>query len=216
MENIYLNWNDFKNIINDKSKLRYIDRDGFYLCYYTDSQGVFESSLLKDSGTDVTEFETDYKDFANSSSKQEVVTQFEKDDKRLKMACAEEEFDEAGEVEISIAIPSDGRYIAGGNAFTNAFCPGDKVLSVSLVDVDNLLGYGPNTVLASYHDEDVPTANRGWYFEPKSNGTGWIEVEPIGGYGLLLGGTYLLLRFKKEAESTATKVFVNIWWGKKE
>lgn len=146
----------------------------------------------------------------------EVTTQFEKDDKRLKLACAEAEFDGNGDAEISIPVPSGGRYIAGGNAFTDAFCAGDKVTACSLVDVDDLLGYGPETVLANYHDSDVASANQGWYFEPRSNNTGWIEIEPIGGYGHLPGGMYLELYFKKAAGSTASKVFVNIWWGKLE
>lgn len=211
-----ISWTEFKARVLDKSRVKYLDRDTFYTITYTDTAGTLITSVLKDSGTDQQEFEADYKDFANTPAKEEVTTQFEKDDKRLKLACAEAEFDQNGEAEISIQVPTGGRYIAGGNAFTNAFGAGDKASAVSLVDVDNLLGYGAHTVLATYHDSDMPTANQGWFFEPKSNGTGWIEIEPIGGYGHLPEGMYLELYFKKAAGSTATKVFVNVWWGKLE
>lgn len=145
----------------------------------------------------------------------EVVTAFEKNDKRLKCIRGEASYS-SNECTITFPIPSGGRWIAGGSAFTDAFYAGDSVTACQLVDIDNILGYGANTVLANYEDNDAPTANQGWYFEPDANGTGFIEIEPIGGYAFIYEGLYLVLKFKKNASSTATKVFVNVLWGKEE
>jgi len=90
------------------------------------------------------------------------------------------------------------------------------VTAVQLTDEDNLLTYGAGTVLASYEDAEADAGQIGWFFEPDANNTGFIEIEPIGGYALLPEGFYLKIVAKKEAASTATKVFVNVWWGKEE
>jgi hypothetical protein len=60
---IFLEWTTFKLQIINKGKLRFVDRDVMYLCYYND----LETSILKDSGSDQTDFETNYKSLANKS-----------------------------------------------------------------------------------------------------------------------------------------------------
>jgi hypothetical protein len=67
---IYLDWSLFKANITNKYALRYIDRENFYSIYYSD----FDSSIVKENpaNSDQTDFETNYKPFANSSITEEV------------------------------------------------------------------------------------------------------------------------------------------------
>ena len=65
---IFLAWSDFKTRVASKSKLRFVDRDSFYYIYYQDEGGFFETSILKDSGSDQTDFEANYQSSANKSS----------------------------------------------------------------------------------------------------------------------------------------------------
>lgn len=60
---IDLNWTDFKTKIFNKGKLRYIDRESFYICKYDD----FQCSFNKDNETDHVDFENNYKSHANKN-----------------------------------------------------------------------------------------------------------------------------------------------------
>ena len=63
--NICFSWSDFKSLITDKAKLRFIDRGTDYKLDYCDQGGNFECYLLKDSGSDQSDFESNYKSYAN-------------------------------------------------------------------------------------------------------------------------------------------------------
>lgn len=56
-------WSEFKTQVTNKGKLRWIDRETFYLLLYED----FESSVLKDEGSEQTDFETNFKTQSNKS-----------------------------------------------------------------------------------------------------------------------------------------------------
>lgn len=60
-----LTWTQFKDIALYKEKVRYNDRDTFYYMRYTDDGGIFETTVKKDDGADQTDFETNYKPYAN-------------------------------------------------------------------------------------------------------------------------------------------------------
>lgn len=62
-----LSWTEFKIVASNKARVRYIDRDTFYKITYTDEGGVFECSVLQDSGADQIDFETNYQSLANQS-----------------------------------------------------------------------------------------------------------------------------------------------------
>jgi hypothetical protein len=66
-------WADFKNIIVDKARLRFIDRDSYYYLLYTDDGGTFESSVLKDGGADQIDFDSNYKALANAKPSASIV-----------------------------------------------------------------------------------------------------------------------------------------------
>jgi hypothetical protein len=67
---IYLSWTDFKTNVINKSAVRFVDRDLFYLISYNE----FESSIPKTdpAGTDQTDFETNYKTLANKTITDEM------------------------------------------------------------------------------------------------------------------------------------------------
>lgn len=68
MQSVFVQWSEFKVKVPNGKRLRYIDRDSFYLLYFKDDIGSeFETSILKDDGADQIEFETSYKMSANQS-----------------------------------------------------------------------------------------------------------------------------------------------------
>jgi hypothetical protein len=212
-----VNWSEIKAVIDSKNlSAQYVTvGDNYWIKAF---DGMFEVECLiptDPTHADTIDFEANYKPTANAPLKTNVITAFEENDKRLKCARGEATY-ASNECTISFQVPTGGRWIAGGSAFTDAFYPGDYVHTCQLVDVDNILGYGANTVLANYEDQDITSTMQGWYFEPDANNTGFIEIEPIGGYAFIYEGLYLVLNFTKHPSSTATKVFVNVWWGKEE
>jgi len=65
---VYQNWSVFKlNIIN-KAALRWTETEEFYSLFY----GDFDCSIMKDSGSEQTDFETNYKSFANKTTTQQI------------------------------------------------------------------------------------------------------------------------------------------------
>lgn len=149
---------------------------------------------------------------------QEVVTQFEKRDKTIKLAHAEGEVSsEDGTVTVLLKVPGtpnsgDGRWLSSGTAFFDEHTAGDKVLGVYFTDEDNLLGMGESTVIGSYTDDEVDENNRGWAIAP----IGFLKAEAIGGYGFAPSGFYLKVIAKKAGESPSGKFYCNIEWGKIE
>lgn len=158
---------------------------------------------------------------------QEVVTQYEKNDKVLKLYKASAPYDiNTGICTLLLKVPGtftgvdpencDGRFVAGGYAFADGYKFGDCVTTIQVVDVDNVTGLGVDTVVKEYTDSSADAANQGWYFWASLNGEGEIEIDPIGGYGFLPSGLYLKIVCQRVAGSPATTVNLDIWWGRKE
>jgi hypothetical protein len=218
-----VSWTVFKGVIDSlgvsKVELRCLEYTSEYSVQLFEKNGFTIETVVDKNPSDPTnleDFETNYKPLCNKSKILEVITQLEGSDKRLKIAKGEATFDQDGNAEILVEIPAGSRYIAGGYSFTDIFCAGDYVSGVELVDINNLFGAGAGYVFASYLDTDAIEGNQGWYFEPHAPNNGYIEIEPIGGYGFMPQGTFLRVRAKKVQGSTASKVFINIWWGKIE
>ena len=147
---------------------------------------------------------------------QEVVTQAEKNDKVLKLACAQTTTFTGGVAVVSIKIPGTpggtaGRFVAGGYAFSDVWTKGDRVTKVQVVDHDDIKGYGAGTVLKPYHDSELPEENQGWLMYPAQQNSGEIEIDPIGGYGFIPAGFYLDIYCECAA---ATWFAADYWWGK--
>jgi len=149
----------------------------------------------------------------------EVTTQYEKNDKDLKIACMSATVDAStGLASCSLVVPGvmvngDGRYVAGGSAFFSVADAGDKVLNVDIIDVDNVLGAGANTVVKSYTDLEQTSDQQGWFIPPKR---GQLDVEPIGGYGFIPAQLYIRISGQKVSTNKTGNFYINLFWGKKE
>lgn len=146
----------------------------------------------------------------------EVITQFEKDDKNLRMASIQGDVDENGEVILELKIPGvfsngDGRYVDAGVAWFDSQHKDDRIIEAYIVDKDNILGYGANTPLGYYHDLELLEENQGWRIPPKR---GLIEVTSIAGYGFIPAQLYLCIKGKKGGDLTTGTLYINLKWGK--
>lgn len=72
-------------------------------------------------------------------------------------------------------------------------------------------------IVKSYTDDELPPENQGWFFWPIAGSLhGECEVEPIGGYGFIPSGFYLLLKYIRPEEVKTGECRINIYWGKLE
>lgn len=173
-------------------------------------------AIVNDGTNDLSDLNTAI-NYLKSNLPKEVVTQFEKRDKTIKLAHAKGSVDENGMVTLLLKIPGsvgsgDGRWLSSGTAFFDVHTPGDKILGVYFTDEDNILGQGSGFVVGSYTDDDSPEENRGWAIPP----IGWVNAEAIGGYGFAPAGFYIKIIAKKEGDSPAGNFYCNLEWGKIE
>lgn len=212
-----VDWNIIKRFIDERglSPQSIPINEGYHIKVYDNSFSLECILTKRINPVNLQDFVDNYLSKANKSLNTNVTTATEQEDKRLKIAKGEATFDGTGIATIVIKVPTGGRCIAGGYAFTDNFYAGDYISEMFLVDIDNVFGYGPEVKLAIYCDLELPADQQGWYFEPHAPNNGYIEIEPIGGYGYMPAGTYLKICAKKHPNSTANKCFINIWWGKK-
>ncbi len=252
-------WTEFKNIIITPNTVgfQFVEQSDRYELYAASGVLVWNLTLLKDSGDDQTDFETNHKGNANKPLAPVMTTQFEKDDKDLKLARAKADvIAETHKATISLLIPGtygsgDGRHIAGGWAFSDDYNK-DDYATVRIYDTDRkiamdlalaedpeavaplsdgaviALGEIPGVgtfpaypIVKSYTDDDLASENQGWFFWPLAMGNdippmGECEVEPIGGYGFLPSGFYLVLEYVRPDDVTTGTVRVDFYWGKIE
>jgi len=65
---VYQEWSAFKTNIMNKAALRFLESELFYTLKY----GDFDTSIMKDSGSEQTDFETNYKSFANKTTTEQI------------------------------------------------------------------------------------------------------------------------------------------------
>jgi hypothetical protein len=144
----------------------------------------------------------------------EVVTQFEKNDKTLKICSDYADVGQDGTAKVLIKVPGtigvDKRYIDYGLAWFNEKHPDDRV-KVFLVDHDNILGYGVDFVVGSYTETEVPERQQGWRI-PYHQGV--VEAKALDGYGEVPSGFYIMIIGIKGGSATTGRFYVNIAWGK--
>lgn len=150
----------------------------------------------------------------------EVITQFERQDLSLKICSNQAEVDGNGEALVEILVPgtfngvtifeSNGRYISGGETWFDSQHKDDRITEVSVVDKDNILGYGANTVIKTYHDTEAAESLRGWRIPMKY---GHIYAETLGFYGFIPSGLYVAIKGKKGGNITTGTLYLNIEWG---
>jgi len=151
---------------------------------------------------------------------QEVITALEKNDKVLRAFCAWADTDSNGAAEICIPIPTDGRWVAYGDAEFSIRHMGDYVSVIEITDLDRLIamqialsidpnatapvadsvvqanGYPLYPVLGHYDERAFPTT-----MPANAKGTirggmgmtfqyGITEQVPVGGYAFVPGNFY--------------------------
>jgi hypothetical protein len=141
MTSIYLDWNSFKPIVKTKGRVRYIERENYYLISYNDGIGKFETSILKNDNADQEEFEANYKNLANKPSEFDVVTALEKNDKDLRTFFVTQPTDENGEAEFCVPVPANGRYVAYGDAEFEIRDFGDGIIKLEIADLDRVIAW---------------------------------------------------------------------------
>lgn len=94
---------------------------------------------------------------------------------------------------VDIKIPGtfankEGRYFIQGFAFFDTQGAGDKIKEISIIDKDNLLGFGANTIVANFTGKAaLAEENQGWYV-PVSTG---IIATQVANFGFIPSGLYL-------------------------
>lgn len=218
MTNISLSWSNFKYVVDDrKLSIQWIDDGEKYHLYLFDGLLIANCFLNKDDGSDTNDFEVNYKSKGNRSLKSEVVTQFEKDDKVLKLFRAKAQVDQNSIALIEIKVPGDpeteGRFVDSGMVWFDIHNPDDQIQILEIVDIDNIYGYGAGTILKKWHDDSADNENQGWYV-PSTNSP--LQVTSLGGYGFIPSGTYIRIKAKKGQNQTSGTLYLNIKWGKEE
>lgn len=214
-------WSEFKTFVDARNlSIQWVTyRNNYYLKAI---DGLFEIECSiptdRDACQDTVDFEDNYKSNGNRTPKQEITTQFEKNDKALKCVSSKATIDETGWATILIKIPgtfagldpsSAGRVISGGQGWFDEKHIDDRLVELEVVDIDNVLGLGTNITLKNYCDDEAED-NEGWYV-PFHNGI--VEITPIGGYGFIASGLYLRIKAKKGGNITTGTFYANIKWG---
>ena len=172
-------------------------------------------AIMNDGDSDITDV-NDAIDFLKDHVLMEVVTQFEKDDKTLKIVSSTATVDEFSEATILLKIPGvmangDGRWVSGGEGWFDSIHKDDRIIELEVVDVDDVLGGGAGAMLKAYCDDDMPESNEGGRI---CLHTGTMKIESMGGYGWIPAQLYLKIMAKKGGDITTGTFYCNIQWAK--
>lgn len=219
-------WSEFKKAVDDRLlSIQYVELESNYYLKIID--GFFELSCViptDPSHVDTADFVANYKPQGNVSPKTEVVTQFERDDKTLKLASAAISVAMDGKAILLIKIPGtpnpygdktlDGRWLSEGIGWFEPLHPDDRVISVKFKDMDGISGAPAGTVIGSYTDDDLNADLQGWRIPYK---LGHVIVETIGDYGFAPSGYWLeIVGQSGNGYQIGKKMYINLNWGKKE
>jgi len=217
---IELAWAEFKDQVLDTGMWKwtyFTVGDEYKIHAKQNSFSVLCKINKSNDPTDAEDFETNYMANANSQFVDRVESRFELDEIVLKLARINGTADASGDLALDLVVPGTfgavERYVQGGYAYTDSYQFLDKITKVEVLDYQNYMGYGANTVLKTYHDADVDEANQGWFFEKHFGNEGVVEIEPIGWYGQFYGDLKLRITFKVAANANVKCI---LWWGKKE
>lgn len=217
---IELAWAEFKDQVLDTGQWNwtYFEINSEYHIYAKQNGFIVLCKINHaNDPTAKTDFDDNYKANVSAQLIDRVQSRFEVDEIVLKLARIKGQADANGDLSLEIVIPGSventERYIAGGYAYTDNYNFNDYVSKVEVLDYQNHLGYGANTVLKTYHDHEVATDNQGWFFEKHFGNEGVIEIEPMGWYGQLKGDLKLKITFKVQANAN---VKILLCWGKIE
>lgn len=138
-------WSIFKAFASDRGlSIQWVDLGDSYLLGAFAEPFHLECSVIKESD-DCIDFETNFKALGNRKPTAEVVTQYEKNDKTLKLCRASGEVNEGGNVTLYFKVPGqfgseDGRYVAGGYGIAEDYDKDDYVI-VRVEDKDRIIAW---------------------------------------------------------------------------
>ena len=180
-------WCDLKAFaIARSTSIQWIIANGSYYLSAVDGPTEVTSKIIMDGSdtSDQTDFETNYKTNGNQSIKTNVVQHLGLDN--ITIAPFGVLFDAPANVTTTYDYKLTDTYsLKGGILFAPTGNIGDSI-SIEIVDVDNITGYGANTVLASYV-------------------TNWYVISAP-----LSAGLYFRFIYVNTSASTDTKVIVNM------
>ena len=155
----------------------------------------------------------------------EVVTQFEKNDKDLKLSSICVPVDSiTGRAILTIPAMSD-RYLAGGEGFFTKDEPiraiSVNVIAATTIPANSLFQgqpeFPPGTPLKAYHDDELDSSMQGWRLPSNLDGSpvGIIEIETLAGYGKVPAGLGLQITMQMPGSAPFSGYFsINIEWGR--
>jgi len=216
-------WTTLKAFVTARNlSVQYIATPDTYYIWAVDGQSelITQISIASPSTGDQLDFETNFMPSANASPVGNVRTQFEQVAYLLQMSNMQSSNIAPGaSATVTLQIPgtfngvnppANGRYIDEGEAWFYPGADGDAVTGITITDNDNLLGMGAGTVIGTYSDIQVPTANQGWALHPVFP----TEVSTLGWYGFIPSGMYLNISIQRSATATVNgNFYCNLKWG---
>jgi hypothetical protein len=137
-----ITWAMMKDFLDSRGvSPQFVEFADMYMIAAIDGPFQVTCVVYKDGGAEVTEFEADYKVLGNTSQKNEVVTQFEKNDKTLRTFWVSNTTDASGLVRFAIQIPANGRFIAYGDAEFEEREFLDSISKIEVSDLDRLIAW---------------------------------------------------------------------------
>ncbi len=142
-------WASFKSLalVSKKMSFDWLDKGDYYDIWTTELGVVYAFSLTKDGGVDQTDFDDNWKAKGNTpvgvATKPFALDSADFEGDGFHLTCT------AGQTTTyDFKLVAD-RLLNGGQAWASGADPRDY-LKVCVIDIDNILGYGPNTVLKQY------------------------------------------------------------------
>lgn len=189
----FIDWSQFKDFINTRNvDLLMIEDPSHYFLWADDLAVTIICQLFKDQTADISDFETNYKSTCN----RDKINQHQ--------MIKEGRF--SSTIDASVVMPNPSIidfqfpfdcYVWGCHGHVINFGDGDWV-GFQIVDVDNILGYGANTVLKDYDEIWCHTI-------AKSTGA---FTTPDGAPGKILGGLYARIIYNcTDATKTSIKFY---------
>lgn len=154
-------WTEIKTLYQARDLgLQYYTATSQYYLYCTDGIVVWTYGLVRDSGTDVTDFETNHKSMANSNIRQQFQpTGFQHFDQDLFHKSFDYDTEANDTAEYSEAFSEDV-YIYGGEYIVEGDVNDGDYLEIMITDEDNILGYGAGTVLNKFIETEYISAEQ--------------------------------------------------------
>lgn len=140
----WLDWTTLKSYVSiGNINLRYFEDTRKYEIHAADSFFHLAANVFKNGGPDQTDFETNFKSTSNQPVSPVMTTQYEMNDKDLKLARGMIELNGDTTASLSLKIPgtfgtTDGRYVAGGYAIGEDYDI-DDYITVYVEDTERLI-----------------------------------------------------------------------------